>query len=136
MAYFETESGVAVNEYLYSPTGAMFDSATVADGSVSADSDGDRILQKGTVLASITSGTDSGKVGPYDTGASDGRQTAGNIVGISERFLNLRNGDFEVAYLYAGVVNEDRVWSDGVMGSLSDAVKTAMQSNTMHVLFR
>ena len=114
----------------------MFDSATVADGSVDADSNGDRILQKGTVLAAITSGTDSGKVGPYDTGASDGRQTAGNIIGISERFLNLRDGDFETAYLYAGVVTEDRVWSDGTQGSLSDAVKTAMQSNTMHILFR
>lgn len=136
MGYFQVESGVAVNEYLYSPKGAMFDSATVASGSVTADSQGDKILQKGTVLAAITSGVDSGKVGPYDTGASDGRQTSGNIIGICERFLNLKNGDFDTAYLYAGVVTENRVWSDGTQGSLSDAVKTAMQSNTMHILFR
>ncbi len=136
MAYHVTESGVAVNEYLASAKNALFASSTVADGTVSADSNGDRVLRKGTVLAAITSGTDSGKVGPYDSGETDGRQTAANIVGISDRRLNLRNGDFETAYLYAGAVQESRVISDGTMGSLASAVKTAMQSEAMAILFR
>ncbi len=136
MAYFKTESGQAINEYLYSTHNATFDSATLAASTVTADANGDKIARKGTVLAAITSGVDSGKAGAYDTGASDGRETAGNILGVSDVRLNVRNGDFEVAYLYTGVVREASVFSDGTQGSLSAAVKTAIRSEAMHILVK
>lgn len=136
MAYLKTKEGVAINEYLFSTVGATFDGATLADGAVDADADGNRLLQKGTVLADITSGTDSGKVGPYDTEASDGRQTAGNIRGISDKYMDVTEGDMEVAYLYKGVVDADRVYSDGTQGSVSDTVKTALRGESIDILFR
>ncbi len=137
MAYFDTKEGTAVNEYLATTKNALFASSTVAASTITADSDGDKYVRKGTVLAKITSGGDSGKVGPYDTdGVTDGRQTASNIVGILDRRLNLRNGDFDGAYLYAGVVKEDRVYSEGTIDNLTSTAKTAMNSEDKHILFR
>lgn len=136
MAFLYTESGVAVNEYLYSTVGAAFDSATLAASTVTADSYSNKVLNKGVVLARITSGTDSGKVGEYDTGASDGRQTSGNIVGISDRWVDVTRGDAEMAYLYAGTVDESKVYCDGVQGTVGSTEKTAMQSSSMDILFR
>jgi hypothetical protein len=136
MAYLNTDTGVAVNEYLYSDIGTAFDSATLADGSITADADGNKFLQKGTVLAKIISGVDSGKVGPYALAATDGRQTAGNIVGISDRYMDVTEGDMEVGYLYAGTATEDRVWCDGVQGSLSADVKAALRGASIDILLR
>lgn len=136
MAYLYVESGVAVNEYLYSTIGAAFDSATLAASTVTADTYGNKIVNKGTVLARVTSGTDSGKVGEYDSEASDGRQTSGNIVGISDRWLDVTRGDGEMAYLYAGTVTTAKVICDGVQGTVGSTEKAAMQSTSMNILFR
>lgn len=61
-----------------------------------------KVLQSGEVLAKITSGPEIGKVGPFQAGATDGRQTAANIVGINDTFLpwQLLERDVEVAATY------------------------------------
>jgi hypothetical protein len=98
------------NAYLRSSRGNKFESYTLAASTVPAVTidgfTGQKILQPGTVLAKITSGGDSGAVGPYDAGALDGRQTAANIVGINDTFLpwQLMERDVEVAALYVGTV--------------------------------
>lgn len=100
------------NEYLRSTVGLTFESYTVARTSVPADADGNKVLQSGTVMAKITSaaGTsqaaDVGKIGPYSATATDGRQTAGNIVGVCDSFMPYQLNDFdrEVAVLKAGRV--------------------------------
>ena len=87
------------NEYLRSTRDLKFESYTFAKGTVTPDANGDIILQPGTVLAKITSGADVDKVGPYSPSATDGRQTAANIVGLNETFLpwQLLERDVEVA---------------------------------------
>lgn len=63
---------------------------------------GKKFLQRGEVLAKITSGDDAGKVGVFQLEALDGRQTAANIVGINRTFapweLNERNVDVAADY--------------------------------------
>lgn len=61
-----------------------------------------KILQPGTVLAKITTGPDAGKVGPFQAGVTDGRQTAANIVGLALTFLpwQLIERDVEVSAVY------------------------------------
>lgn len=46
-----------------------------------------KMLLPGEVLAKITSGPEAGKVGVFQAGASDGRQTLANIVGINDTWL-------------------------------------------------
>ncbi len=78
------------------------ESYTVAASTVTAvtiDGSSQKPLQPGVVLAKITSGAESGKVGPFQADVTDGRQTAANIVGLNETFLpwQLLEGDREVA---------------------------------------
>lgn len=57
-----------VNEYLFSTEGLKKTSYTMADGGIPSETiDGEtqKVLQPGTVIAKITSGGDSGKVGVY-----------------------------------------------------------------------
>lgn len=63
---------------------------------------GQKILQPGTVLAKVTSGVDSGKVGPFSAAATDGRQTLANIVGLNNTFLPWQTieRDVEVSAVY------------------------------------
>lgn len=97
------------NEYLRSTQDVKVDSYTVAAASVPARTidgvAGQKILQPGTVMAKITSGGDSGKIGPYSTdtvGVTDGRSVVGNIVGIDDTFLpwQLIERDVEVGVVY------------------------------------
>lgn len=101
---FSTPQGP--NVYLRSTQDVKFESYTVAASTVTAETingiAGQKILQKGEILAKITSGGDSGKVGPFQAGVTDGRQTAANIVGINDTYLpwQLLEGDREVAAAY------------------------------------
>jgi hypothetical protein len=94
------------NEFLRSTKEILTESFTVAAASVPARTiDGytnQKILQPGTVLAKITSGADAGKVGPFQTGATDGRQTPANIVGLNLTFLpwQLIERDVEISAVY------------------------------------
>lgn len=99
------------NEYMRSTRSALsFESYTLAAASLPAqtidNNPGQKILQPGTVLAKITSGADAGKVGPFQAGVADGRQTTANIVGINDTFLpwQLIERDVEVGVLQTGKV--------------------------------
>lgn len=97
------------NVFLRSTQDVKTESYTLAASSVvDEDVDGNdrKVLQSGEVLARITSGAEDDKVGPFDASATDGRQTAANIVGINNTFLpwQLNERDVEVA-----VVVEARV---------------------------
>jgi hypothetical protein len=101
------------NEYLRSTKGRKTQSYTVAASTVQAQTidgvSGQKILQPGMVMAKITSGVDSGKIGPYSTdtvGVTDGRSTITNIVGINNTFLpwQLMERDVEVAVDYEASV--------------------------------
>lgn len=84
------------NVYLRSTRDVKYESFTVAASSVTAetiDGSAQKILQSGEVMAKITTaaGTstaaDVGKVGPFQAGVTDGRQTLTNIVGVNDTFL-------------------------------------------------
>ena len=86
------------NAYLRSTVGLTFESYTVAASSVPADAFNNKVLQSGTVMAKITSAagtsgaSDVGLIGPYSATATDGRQTAANIVGVCDSFLPYQLG--------------------------------------------
>ena len=71
-----------------------------------ANGDRTKILQPGTVIAKITSGDDSGKVGVFSAAASDGRQTVANVVGVADTFLpwELTERDAPIAVTYEATV--------------------------------
>lgn len=61
------------NQYLRSTRGLGFESYTLADGTVpevTIDGFTEKYLQPGTVMARITSGGDTGKIGPFEPGAA------------------------------------------------------------------
>ncbi len=128
MRYSKVE-GIAPYEYLYSTTGNQFDSYTLASGLGSTDDKGNYYLNKGEVLAVITSGDAAGKVGPYDTTASDGRETASNIVGFNDTFVDDNSEDADVGVLYKGTVDETYCTCDGTLGTISGAAAAVLCDN-------
>jgi hypothetical protein len=133
------------NVYLRSTRGTKFIAYTVASGSVPAVTidtfANQKVLQPGTVMAKITSTADAGKIGPFSAGATDGRQTLANIVGINDTFLpwQLIERDVEVGILITGVCVQ--AWCfEGDAGNLNIALTNttadAMRSTkTMDILF-
>jgi hypothetical protein len=101
-----------VNEYLRSTQDVKKDSYTFAASGIPAETiDGytdQKVLQPGTVIAKITSGADAGKVGVFDSGATDGREDDANIVGLNDTFLpwQLMERDVEVAVTYEATVRQ------------------------------
>lgn len=129
-----------VNEFLRSTKDIKRESYMVAASTVLSRTidgvAGQKILQRGVVLAKITSGPDAGKVGPYSTDAAvtDGRSTAANIVGINDTFLpwQLMERDVEVAAVYEASVVQ--AWclmmtlaGGAVPVAVDNATATAMQ---------
>ncbi len=101
------------NEYLRSThPEPQKESYTVAAATVPAQTidgvAGQKILYPGTVMAKITSGADAGKVGPFQAGVADGRQTLTNIVGLNDTFLpwQLMEHDNEIAVTYDCTANQ------------------------------
>ena len=94
------------NEFLRSTQDIKTESYTFAAATLPAVTidgvAGQKILQPGLVLAKITSGGDSGKIGPFQAGVTDGRQTLANIVGLNMTFLpwQLIERDVEVSAVY------------------------------------
>lgn len=128
------------NEYLRSNRDVKFESYTVAAASVVARTidgvAGQKILQPGTIMAKITSGGDSGKIGPYtsDAGVTDGRSALANVVGINDTFLpwQLMERDVEVAVAYEATAVqawciEMSVGAPSVGVAVTNATATAMQ---------
>lgn len=103
-------------QWLRSTEGLLVESYTVYAPSVpdqTIDGEVRKILQCGEVMAKITSGAGAGKVGPFQAGATDGRQTLTNIVGINEtyepwRLLPTQGApqDVEIGVAYHGVGNQ------------------------------
>lgn len=121
------------NVYLRSVRDVKTESYTFAKSGIpteTIDGDTQKVLQPGTVLAKITSGADTGKVGAFDTTATDGRQTTANIVGINDTFLpwQLLERDVEVAAVYEATVVQ--AWcfqyTAGVRAALSNATRDAI----------
>lgn len=91
------------NEFLRSTKEFQTESYTVSAATVTArtidGNPGQKILQPGTAMAKITSGPEAGKIGPYQTGATDGRADVANLVGLELTFLpwQLIERDVEVS---------------------------------------
>lgn len=128
------------NEYMRSVRNTQFESYTLAAATVTAQTidgnAGQKILQPGTALAKITSGGDSGKVGPFQTGATDGRQTVANLVGLNDTFLpwQLMDRDVEVGVLQHG--RAVQAWcfeydAAGALIALANATADAMRSSKL-----
>lgn len=133
------------NEYLRSTQDVKKESYTVAAASVPTETiDGvvQKVLKPGTVMAKITSGGDAGKVGPFQAGATDGRQTAANIVGLNDTWLpwQLMEHDNEIAVTYECMAVQ--AWcfeldASGVRIALTNTTADAMRSvKGMDVLFK
>jgi hypothetical protein len=137
MRPFSTASGIAPTEYLASTVGNRFNSGTVdADTVVTVDSNSKKYLDKGVVLARITSPVAaSGLLGPYLESASDGRQTDANIVGINDTFVDLSEGDKEVGYLFEGSVKESKIKFGSQQGTIQGAYKTKLRTEKLDILF-
>lgn len=93
---------------------------TLDADSVTADADGNKILKRGTFVTPITA---SGKYGPYDSGASDGRETAHpDQSGYLPESVNLRDGDVICGLFIHGSVLEARVTPTPVPAAVKTAV--------------
>jgi hypothetical protein len=131
MRAFTTDSGVQIDEYLYSNQDKVVKSVTVYSGVVNADGDGNRVLFPGTILGKITSG---GKYGPYDGSASDGRQQP---AGILDTFVNAKEGDVEAGNLISGFVIEERVYIGATRpGSISAGIRAALIASGLDIKVR
>ena len=147
------------NQWLRSTQDVKTESYTFAASGIpeeTIDGSVQKVLQPGTVLAKITSGPDAGKVGVFSSLATDGRETAGNIVGICNTFApwQLLERDIEVAAVYeaTGVQAwcleyvDEGVYNDGAGGGvangneiavpLSDTTADAMRGlKTLDIMF-
>lgn len=128
------------NEFLRSTRDVKFESYTFAAATLPAVTidgvSGQKILQPGLAIAKITSGVDIGKVGPYQTTMTDGRQLAANIVGINSTFLpwQLIERDCEVAVVYEATVV--LAWcfelaAGGAYQALGATAANAMKANSV-----
>lgn len=136
-----TGTPFGVNQFLRSTQDVKVESYTVAASTIPARTidgvSGQKILQPGTVMAKITSGGESGKIGPYSsdtTGVTDGRSSTANIVGLCMTFLpwQLMERDVEVGVVYEasavqGWCLEYTVGSPTVPVAIANATATAMQ---------
>jgi hypothetical protein len=131
-------SGLVVKEYLYSTEGTQFDSYTLDDGAVTTvDSNSKKYLNKGVVLARITSpATASGLVGPWLETATDGRQLSYNIVGINDTFADCSEGDVEVGVLVVGTVKESELLMGSADGALPPTYKELLRTATLDILVK
>lgn len=116
-----------VNEWLRSTVGIVTESYTMAASGIPTETiDGvaTKCLRSGTVIAKITSGADSGKVGVLDDAATDGRQTTTNIVGICNTDVpwQLNERDVEIAVVKHGRGYQERCfeYESGVRQVLDD----------------
>jgi hypothetical protein len=130
-------SPFGVREYLRSTSGVKFEHYTLSAASVRSQTidgvAGMKIAHKGLVLAKITSGAESGKIGPFVAGATDvvdGRQTAAGIVGILDTFLpwQLMDRDVEVAVAYDAAAIQ--AWCLEYNGNLAATTEVVLSNGT------
>lgn len=131
------------NQWLASTRDVKTESRTFAASGFPAqtvDGNSEKILQPGTIIAKITSGADSGKVGVFDTGATDGRQTVGNIIGVNNTFLpyQLLDGDAEISVAYEAAAKAAWLISFvlGVPQAATSGAKGAFATNGIPITLR
>jgi hypothetical protein len=123
------------NEFLRSTKNVLTNPYTVAASTVPARTidgfTGQKILQPGTVMAKITSGPEAGKVGPFQAGVTDGRQTLANIVGLDLTFLpwQLIERDVEISCVYSCVAVQG--WCKELDASGAEIVLTNTTADAM-----
>lgn len=92
-----------------------------------------KFLQRGELLAKITTGDEAGKVGVFQADATDGREDPANIVGINNSYTpwQLTVRDTEVAAVYGASVVTANVTQRNASGErepIDEAVVTALES--------
>jgi len=133
------------NEYLRSTLDVKKESYTFASASLPTETiDGvvQKVLKPGEIIAKITSGADTGKVGVFQALATDGRQTLTNIVGINDTWLpwQLMEHDNEIAVTYEGAAVQ--AWcferdSSGARIALTNTTAAAMVAQkSMSIIFK
>jgi len=101
---------------------------------VSLDDDSRRLVNSGTVLCEITSGTGDGKYGPYSKTASDGREslTAGLVV-VAVEGADVTLGDKAIGGWFADCVfDKSELTTGGVSlhGDSLTSLKAALEQCT------
>lgn len=132
------------NAYLRSTQDVKTESFTCSSAAfpnnVTIDGVPHKVLQPGTVIAKITSGANSGKVGVFDAAATDGRQTGANIVGIADTFVpwQLEERDVDIAVVYEATVVG--AWclhhATNLQAAMNPTTKTAVQAAVPTILFK
>lgn len=124
-------------EYLRSTTGNRFEHYTLAASTIRSQTidtvTGLKIVQKGLVMAKITSGGEAGKIGPFVAGATDvvdGRQTTSNIVGINDTFLPWQTMDRDVEIACAYDAAAVQAWCLEYNGNLAATTEVALSNGT------
>lgn len=108
---------LASEHYMVKRAGATYAASAVAAVN------GRKILKRGTFVTKITSGPDIGKYGPYDAGATDGRQTAdANTSGFTLEGLDLTDGDVIAGHITHGSVLEARVTPTPLLAAMKTAI--------------
>ncbi len=131
------------NVFLRSTQDVKVESYTFASGGIPEETvDGEqvKVLQPGTVVAKITSGGDTGKIGVFSAAATDGRQTAANIVGINQTFLpwQLTERDVEVGVVYEATVTQANCFEYDVGDAriaLTNGTRDAMNGVSVQMIF-
>lgn len=73
---------------------------------ITADSNGNKIVKNGTVLAKVTA---TGKYGPYDEAALDGRELTPDVGVLVNGGVNCRDGDVITGHMLHGSVLRARL---------------------------
>jgi hypothetical protein len=132
------------NVYLRSTKDVKYEPYTCSAASVVAqtiDGVSQKILQSGEVMAKITSTGEAGKVGPFQAGVADGRQTLTNIVGLNDTFLpwQLLEHDVEIAVAYECTAVQAWCFERDAAGAriaLTNTTADAMRSvKTLDIMF-
>lgn len=130
-------SPFGVREYLRSTKGVKFEHYTLSAATIRSQTvdgvSGLKIVHKGLVLAKITSGAESGKIGPFVAGATDvvdGRQTNTNIVGINDTFLPWQTMDRDVEVAVAYDASAIQAWCLEYNGNLAATTEVALSNGT------
>ena len=108
---------LASEHYMVKRAGITIDYTTVT-----ANSDGRRIIKGGTLIGKITA---SGKYGPYSDAASDGRQVAVGLLFPGD--INVQFGDTIAGLLIHGSVLEARCTGVDANGKTDLAGKVIFQ---------
>jgi hypothetical protein len=134
------------NEYLRSTQDVKKESYTCAASTVALETvngvANQKVLMPGEAMAKITSGGESGKVGPYQPGGTDGRELVANLVGLNDTFLpwQLLERDVEIAVAYQCTAVQGWCFERNAGGAriaLSNTVADALRSTKgLHINFK